>query len=249
MQVADDAEVRELEDRRVRVLVDRDDRLRALHADLVLDRAGDAAGDVERRRDRLAGLPDLGRVRIPAGVDDRAGRGDRAAERLRELLDAARTSPARRGRGRRRRSRSRPRSTGRSPPRAPARPSPPRASAPAAATSKGSTVPRRGLLRRVERAGAEEADPRRRLPADVDDDRVAERRLLADEARRRRRRCRSAASSGRPRAGPRAPRRCRRRGSTGRRARSRFPSPRRAARSRRRAAAGAAPRASASSAT
>ena len=36
------AEVGELEDRRVRVLVDRDDVLRVLHADLVLDRAGDA---------------------------------------------------------------------------------------------------------------------------------------------------------------------------------------------------------------
>ena len=60
---------------------------RALHADLVLDRARDAAGDVELRRDRLAGLADLGRVRVPAGVDDRARRGDRAAERLRQLLD------------------------------------------------------------------------------------------------------------------------------------------------------------------
>ena len=47
MQVADDAEVAELEDRRVRVLVDRDDHARALHADLVLDRARDAA---RRRR-------------------------------------------------------------------------------------------------------------------------------------------------------------------------------------------------------
>src|SRR5204862_5037553 len=42
VQVADDAEVRELEDRRVLVLVDRDDVLRGLHAHLVLDRARDA---------------------------------------------------------------------------------------------------------------------------------------------------------------------------------------------------------------
>src|SRR5207248_8181367 len=34
----------------------------------------------------LAGLADLGRVRIPTGVDDRASRADGAAERLRELL-------------------------------------------------------------------------------------------------------------------------------------------------------------------
>ena len=87
VQVADDAEVGELEDRRVRVLVDRDDRARALHADLVLDRAGDADRDVELRRDGLAGLADLRRVRVPARVDDGARRGDRAAERLRELLD------------------------------------------------------------------------------------------------------------------------------------------------------------------
>ncbi len=86
VHVADDAEVAELEDRRVRVLVDRDDHVRALHADLVLDRAGDAERDVELRRDDLAGLADLRRVRVPAGVDDGARRADRAAERARELL-------------------------------------------------------------------------------------------------------------------------------------------------------------------
>ena len=86
MHVAHDTEIAEVEDRRVRVLVDRDDRLRARHADLVLDRARDAAGDVEARRDRLARLADLRGVRIPAGVDDRARRGDLAAERLREIL-------------------------------------------------------------------------------------------------------------------------------------------------------------------
>src|SRR5207247_7636669 len=87
VQVADDPEVRVLEDRRVRVLVDRDDHARALHADLVLDRARDAAGDVELRRDRLAGLPDLRGVRVPARVDDRARGRDGTAERLGELLD------------------------------------------------------------------------------------------------------------------------------------------------------------------
>src|SRR4051812_6424069 len=66
VEVADDAEIRVLEDRRVRVLVDRDDHVRALHADLVLDRARDPDGDVELRRDRLPGLADLRRVRVPA---------------------------------------------------------------------------------------------------------------------------------------------------------------------------------------
>src|SRR5205807_2825933 len=71
---------------RVRVLVDGDDHVRALHADLVLDRARDAARDVELRRDAPAGLTDLRRVRVPARVDDRARGGHRAAERLGELL-------------------------------------------------------------------------------------------------------------------------------------------------------------------
>src|SRR3978361_484259 len=71
VQIADHAEIRELEDRRVRILVDRQDVLRVLHPDLVLDRAGHTGGQVELRRDRLAGLADLGRVGVPAGVDDR----------------------------------------------------------------------------------------------------------------------------------------------------------------------------------
>src|SRR4051794_29797712 len=80
VQVAHDAEVGELEDRGVRVLVDRDDVLGALHADLVLDRARDAGREVQLRRHRLAGLADLARVREPAGVDHGPRRGDGAAK-------------------------------------------------------------------------------------------------------------------------------------------------------------------------
>src|ERR671915_1079453 len=87
VQVAHHPEVRELEDRRVRVLVDRDDVLRVLHADLVLDGPGDSGRQVQLRRDRLAGLADLGGVRVPAGVDHRAGGGDRAAERAGQGLE------------------------------------------------------------------------------------------------------------------------------------------------------------------
>ena len=58
-QVADDAEVGDLEDRRLRILVDRDDRLGRLHAGPVLDGAGDAQRDVQLRRHGLAGLADL----------------------------------------------------------------------------------------------------------------------------------------------------------------------------------------------
>jgi hypothetical protein len=82
VEVAYYSEVGKVEDRRVGVLVDRDDRARPLHSHLVLDCAGDAAGDVELGRDGLARLADLRRVRIPAGVDDGPRRRDRAAERL-----------------------------------------------------------------------------------------------------------------------------------------------------------------------
>ena len=91
MYVTDDGEVGVLEDRRVRVLVDGDDGAGALHADLVLDRARDPARDIELRRDRLPGLADLGRVRIPACVHYRPGRGDRASEGLGEILDQRET--------------------------------------------------------------------------------------------------------------------------------------------------------------
>src|SRR5262245_63524960 len=62
VEVADDAQVAELEDGRVAVLVDRDDHLRGLHADLVLDRAGHAEPDVDLRRHDLAGLDTLSGV-------------------------------------------------------------------------------------------------------------------------------------------------------------------------------------------
>src|SRR6202011_810638 len=67
-QVADHAVVGDLEDRRLFVLVDRDDRLRRLHAGAVLDRPGDAERDVELRRDRLTGLADLELARVVTGV-------------------------------------------------------------------------------------------------------------------------------------------------------------------------------------
>src|SRR5688500_18529689 len=71
VEVADDAEVDELEDRRLLVLVDRDDRLGGLHAGPVLDGAGDAVGHVELRGDDLAGLADLEGVGVPPRVDGR----------------------------------------------------------------------------------------------------------------------------------------------------------------------------------
>src|SRR5215207_4596846 len=87
LEVADHTEVDELEDRRLLVLVDRDDRLGRLHAGAVLDRTGDAVGDVELRRHGLAGLADLERVRVPARVDRRTGRTHSRAEAVGERLD------------------------------------------------------------------------------------------------------------------------------------------------------------------
>ena len=49
---------------------------------------GDPRREVQLRRDRLARLADLSGVRVPAGIDDRPGRGDRrvATERGGEIL-------------------------------------------------------------------------------------------------------------------------------------------------------------------
>src|SRR3546814_14990461 len=58
-EVGDEAEIGDLEDRGVLVLVDRDDRLRILHAGEVLDRTRDTDREVDVRRDDLAGLADL----------------------------------------------------------------------------------------------------------------------------------------------------------------------------------------------
>src|SRR5262249_12879636 len=86
-QVADHTEVRDLEDRRLRVLVDRDDRLRGLHTGPVLDRAGDAQRDVQLRRHRLTGLADLVLRRVVTRVD-RGPRGAHGrAERVGQLFD------------------------------------------------------------------------------------------------------------------------------------------------------------------
>src|SRR4051794_20416077 len=87
VEVADDAEVGQLEDRRLGVLVDGHDGLRGLHAGAVLDRTGDADGDVELRRDGLAGLPHLEAVRVEAGVHRRPGGADGGTEGVGQRLD------------------------------------------------------------------------------------------------------------------------------------------------------------------
>src|SRR5690606_7954105 len=85
--VTDDAEVRHREDRGVRILVDRDDRPRVLHADQVLHGPGDPDGDVDVGLDGLARLADLLGVGDPARVDDGPGGSGGGIERLGETLD------------------------------------------------------------------------------------------------------------------------------------------------------------------
>src|SRR5690606_34090744 len=89
VRVSDDAVVRDLEDRCVRILVDRDDGACTAHTGKVLHRAGDADGDVELWRYRLAGLSHLFGVRTPAGIDDSARSAERRlrAECVTQLLE------------------------------------------------------------------------------------------------------------------------------------------------------------------
>ena len=87
VEIGDEAVVGDLEDRRLLVLVDRDDDLRVLHAGQVLDRARDADRDVELRGDHLAGLADLPVVRRIARVDRRARGAHRRAELVGHRLD------------------------------------------------------------------------------------------------------------------------------------------------------------------
>src|SRR5215471_404439 len=67
-QVAYDPEVGQFEYGRLRILVDHHDRLGRLHAGPALARPRDTHRQVELRRDRLARLPDLELVGIPAGI-------------------------------------------------------------------------------------------------------------------------------------------------------------------------------------
>src|SRR3954451_23586624 len=84
--VPDDAEIRDLKDRRLGILVHGNDDLGCLHAGLLLDGAGDARGDVQLRGDGLAGLPRLGVVADPAGIRGRPGGTHGSAERICQLF-------------------------------------------------------------------------------------------------------------------------------------------------------------------
>src|ERR1700733_3515459 len=91
MQVADHGVVGVGQDRGARVGVDRDDVLGPGAAGDVLDRAADAAGQVQLRSDLGAGLADLLAVRPPALGGHHPGHADHAAEQVRELLQRGET--------------------------------------------------------------------------------------------------------------------------------------------------------------
>ena len=79
-QVAYNAEVGDLKQGRVLIVVDHNDLLRSLHAGFVLDGTGHTEADVQVRRDCHAGLPDLELSGVVAGVHNVAGDTDGTAE-------------------------------------------------------------------------------------------------------------------------------------------------------------------------
>src|SRR5690606_25742716 len=87
--VTHQADVGDLEERRVRVLVDGHDGAGVLDAGQVLERAGNADGHVLLRGDDLAGLADLHLVRAVAGVHRRARGAHRRAELVGQRVDVA----------------------------------------------------------------------------------------------------------------------------------------------------------------
>ena len=87
VQVADHRVVGVGEDRRLGIVVDREQLLRALAPRDVLGRAADPARDVEVGRHLRSGLPHLVGVRTPARARDDARTADGAVEQPRELLE------------------------------------------------------------------------------------------------------------------------------------------------------------------
>src|SRR3989442_8517532 len=86
LDVADHGVIRLGHDRRVGIRVDGKDVLGRSATDHVLNRAADAAGDIEVGRDPCPGLADLVAVRPPAETRYSPRAADRAAEQRRQLL-------------------------------------------------------------------------------------------------------------------------------------------------------------------
>src|SRR5215467_14576760 len=87
VEIRDQAIIGDLENRRVLVLVDRDDHLGVLHPGEMLNCAGDADRDIKFRRHHLAGLPDLPVVRRISRIHRGARGADAGTELVGERLD------------------------------------------------------------------------------------------------------------------------------------------------------------------
>src|SRR5258705_5270196 len=87
IEIGDQTVIGDLEDRRILVLVDRDDHLGVLHAGEMLNRAGNTDGDIQFGRNHLAGLPNLPVIRRISGIDRGARGADTGAELVGERLD------------------------------------------------------------------------------------------------------------------------------------------------------------------
>ena len=87
MQIAYDAEISDLEERLILVLVDHHNGAGSLHARGVLDSARDTQADVEVGRDGNTGLADLIGGVIKAFIDGVAGGADCGPEGVGKRLD------------------------------------------------------------------------------------------------------------------------------------------------------------------
>ena len=86
-EIADNSVVGYLEDRRIGILVDRNDALRSLHAHQVLNCAGDADSHIQLRRHGLARAADLPLHGEPAIVADGPRTGQFGAQGVGKFLD------------------------------------------------------------------------------------------------------------------------------------------------------------------
>src|SRR5699024_1408500 len=85
-QVPHHTEVGDLKDRSVFVFVDGDNSFSGLHPGQVLNRTGDAHGDIQIRRDRNPGLAHLEVVRHIAGIYSGTGSTDGSVELIGQIF-------------------------------------------------------------------------------------------------------------------------------------------------------------------
>ena len=87
VNVAHEAIIGDVKNRRVGIAVDGHDGARVLHASQVLNRARNTQRDVQLRGDDFTGLADLEFVRCDAGIDQGTRASNRAAQDIRQSAD------------------------------------------------------------------------------------------------------------------------------------------------------------------